>query len=153
LGCKTGINKAGDVNSPLAEDYSNYEEDRYSINDVFINKNEIIWNSNGIQLLFEKGKVNVFYNPKCMYSYLAELNGDRIIYYWGLDMDCTFDRKLTKKFLGVKNPERGKIFASIKLIGSKSLEVCYYYPEWVAAMNEYSSDVDSLFPKWFQPLE
>lgn len=131
-------------------EYECVDNKKITIQKVFLDTANYIWNNNGMQLWLDSCKVRIFFTPQCEYIFNASLEHDSIVYYWGGREDCVYQRNLDKQFKGIVPPENGKQFASIKLVDSTTLVINYFYPEWVSKINAYSTDVDTLFPKLFK---
>ncbi len=111
----------------------------------------IHWYSGGIfSLCFEKEEVKFFFTPQCIYRYKTRLDKNRLIFYWGYDSDCVFDRGLEKDMGAKKQPIAGEPFGEFVLVNDTTLSVKYYYPEWVRKVNEHQNDIDTLFPTVFR---
>lgn len=111
----------------------------------------IHWYGGGLFLLcFEKNKVNFFFTPKCVYSYKMKLEKDKLIFFWDYNSDCDFDRGLKKSYGVNKKPVVNSPFAEFLLINDTTLQVKYYYPEWVNEINLHEKVIDTLFPTIFK---
>lgn len=107
----------------------------------------IHWYGAGIfSLCFEKGRVYYFFNAQCIYWYPTEVKKDKLIFFWDLNENCTFDRGLKNNYRLDSFPIIGKPFGEFTLVNDSILKATYYYPEWVRMANLNARDVDTLFP-------
>jgi hypothetical protein len=108
------------------------------------------WVGGGVySLSFEKGKLYYSYNPQCVYWYPIECKNNKMIMYWDYNEDCVFNRGLKKTYGLSKYPRKGTPFASFNLVNDSTLNVEYYYPEWVKKINETEEKENAVFPEKF----
>jgi hypothetical protein len=119
-----------------------------TLNKLVSDSGNYIFNSEGVQLFFDRGEVVFSFTPACNYRYPIKIIKQKIIFFWEYRMNCTFDRGLYIKYPKIKNPRVGEKFGSIEIIGEK-LVVQYYFQDWVNNVNRYNQDVVKLFPKEF----
>lgn len=104
-------------------------------------------------LRFEPNKVIYEFNPSCEYWFPSKIINDEIVFYWAKNMNCSFDRGLSKSFKSIKNPELGKPFGKVKLINDSIIVVDYYYKDWIDKINkEETKTIDALFPSNFKKI-
>jgi hypothetical protein len=124
---------------------------KISIETLFSDTGLYVFNSNGVQLFFKNNEVFFSFNPQCQYSFPIQKKNQKIIFFWENRMNCTFDRGLGVSFPNIKNPKIGEEFGEIQLVRD-SLEVEYFFQDWVNEVNSKNKDVFILFPNKFSLL-
>lgn len=96
-------------------------------------------------------KISVLYwfHGQCAYDYFTYQTSDTTIdVQWLYRSDCILNMDFLDKSNGVKkHPKLGDKFATLTLINDTSIQVNYYFPQWVEKVNKIAKD--SLFPSYY----
>jgi hypothetical protein len=125
---------------PLINKISQLNEDTCSIQ----------WYGGGLfSLCFKRNKVSFFFTPQCIYWYKTKLENNKLIFFWAYNADCVFELAINKGYGVKKEPKVNSPFGEFVLVNDTTLQVKYYYPDWVKKVNEMGKEVDTLFPSIF----
>ncbi len=109
----------------------------------------LLWHGGGIDLLcFNKGRVEFYFTPQCMYSFKTKFENNKLEIIWDYNVDCVSDVKF-KINNDDLSPKNGMIFAEVKLLDSTNLFIDYHYDEWIFNENLKYEYIDTLFPVSF----
>ena len=91
------------------------------------------------------------FQSECLYYYFTDQINDTIILYWTYKNDCILNLNfMNNSYDFINSPKCLDIFSIYTLYNDTTIQVKYFFPEWIRKVNELAKD--SIFPAYFYML-
>lgn len=104
------------------------------------------YGGNLFHFCIDDSRVDFFFSPQCVYSYAAYFSHDTIFFDWSFDANCTSDYGVESNFQLKSTPKLDAPFGYITKESDTTLNIEYFYKEWVEKFNSNQMNQDVLFP-------